>query len=135
MPTLLAFDTGDVLDALNNFIQTLIANYGRWGTIAIFAVITLASAGWRIYQQRRKDKEVNLALKEKDRTIQRLAEMERNFRILFLKEKGGWTDEQIEKFVIKNEFEDVPSARRELEGEQPPPQIEGKPTRRRRGRK
>jgi hypothetical protein len=135
MPVQLAFDTGDVLDALNNFIQILIANYGRWGTIGIFVAIALASTGWRIYQYRRKDKEVNLALKEKDRTIQRLAEQERNYRILFFKEKCGWTDDEIEKFVMKNEFEDVPSARRELEGEQPPPQREGKPTRSRRKRR
>jgi hypothetical protein len=135
MPIEFAFDTGDVLDALNNFIQTLIANYGRWGTIGIFLGIALLSAGWRIYQQRRKDKEVNLALKEKNRTIQRLAEQERNFRILFFKEKCGWTDDEIEKFVMKNEFEDVPSARRELEGETPPPQPTNKPKPSRRKRK
>lgn len=81
--------------------------------------LLVITGGWKIYNLRRKDREVNLALKEKDRTIQRLAEQERNFRILFFKEKGGWTDEQIKQFVMKNEFEDVPSARKELEGEQP----------------
>jgi len=40
-----------------------------------------------------------------------------SYRILFFMEKCGWSDEQIQQFVMKNEFEDVPSARKELEGE------------------
>jgi len=110
-------DLPGVIEAFRKLLEVLIANYGTWGTLGIFAFIILASFGWKFYNNYRKDKEVNLALQEKDRTIQRLAEQERNFRILFFKEKAGWTDEQVERFVLRNEFPDVPSARKALEGE------------------
>jgi hypothetical protein len=129
---LLFSDGADVINALNNLVKSLVAIFGAWGTIGIAAGVLIVTGGWKIYNIRRKDREVNLALKEKDRTIQRLAEQERNFRILFFKEKAGWTDEQIQQFVMKNEFEDVPSARKELEGESPPARVEAaKPNRRR----
>lgn len=110
-------DLPGVIDAIKDLLEVLIAHYGAGGTLAIFAVVVLALFGWKVYNNYRKDKEVNLALQEKDRTIQRLAEAERNFRILFFKEKAGWTDEQVERFVLRNEFPDVPTARKALEGE------------------
>lgn len=117
---LIYFETPDdlpgIIDALSRFIQVLIANYGIWGTLGIFGFIFLLFFGWRVYNNYRKDREVNLALQEKDRTIQRLAEQERNYRILFFKEKAGWTDDQVDRFVLKNEFPDAPSARKALEG-------------------
>lgn len=119
MLLLLISDGADIINALNNLVQVLINNFGAWGTIGIAAAAIAITGGWKVYNIRRKDKEVHLALKEKDRTIQRLAEQERNYRIMFFMEKCGWTSEQIEQFVMKNEFEDVPSARKELEGEKP----------------
>lgn len=110
-------DLPAIIEAFRKLLEVLIANYGIWGTLGIFAFVILAFFGWKLYNNYRKDKEVNLALQEKDRTIQRLAEQERNFRILFFKEKAGWTDEQVDRFVLRNEFPDVPSARKALEGE------------------
>jgi hypothetical protein len=109
--------SAEIINALNNLVQALVNNFGAWGTIGIAVALVVITGVWKIYNIRRKDRETNLALKEKDRTIQRLAEQERNYRILFFKEKCGWTDEQVLLFVMRNEFEDVPSARRELEGE------------------
>lgn len=135
MPLLLILNNGaEIINAANNFVQVLINSFGAGGTIGIAAAVVVITGGWRIYNNRRKDKEVNLALKEKDRTIQRLAEQERNFRILFFMEKCGWTEERIQQFVMKNEFEDVPSARRELEGEAAAEEPE-EAQRRRRGKK
>jgi hypothetical protein len=133
MPTPLASNGGtEFLDALRNLIQSLVNIFGTWGTIGIIVGLVVISGGWKIYNIWRKDKEVNLALQEKDRTIQRLAEQERNLRVLFFKEKCGWTDEQVDRFIMKNEFPDVPSARKELEGEQQTPKPEAK---KRRGKK
>lgn len=120
-------DGADVINAVNNLVQALVNIFGAWGTIGIAAALIAITAIWKIWNIRRKDREVNLALKEKDRTIQRLAEQERNFRILFFMEKCGWSEERIQQFVMKNEFEDVPSARKELEGEK---QAEAKELRR-----
>jgi hypothetical protein len=117
MVLLLLNDGADVINALNNLVNSLVALFGAKVTIGIVVVIVGLTTWWKIWNIKRKDKDVDLALKEKDRTIQRLAEQERNYRILFFKEKCGWTDEQIQQFVMKNEFEDVPSARKELEGE------------------
>src|SRR5205085_2772011 len=114
------FDTDDVINAVNILVQVLIANYGRVGTLLIFAALIVLSGLWRYISWRRKDKQIDLALTEKDRTIQRLAESERNFRILFFKQQG-MTAEEIERFVMRNEFPDVPTARRQLEGEEASP--------------
>lgn len=118
MLLLFAFGDGaEFLDALDKLVHSLVNIFGPWVTLGIVAVVVAITGGWKIWNIKRKDREVNLALKEKDKTIQRLAEQERNYRILFFKEKCGWSDEQIQQFVMKNEFEDVPSARKELEGE------------------
>lgn len=55
---------------------------------------------------------VNGEIEEKNRTIRRLAEQERNYRILFFKEKAGWTDEQVERFVIENDPSGTPLRRK-----------------------
>lgn len=131
MLLLILSDYAEVINALNNLVKSLVAVFGAWGTIGLIAVILVITGGWKIWNIKRKDREIDLVLEEKDRTIQRLAEQERNYRILFFKEKFGWTDEQVLQFVMKNEFKDVPSARRELEGETPSAKQE---TKRRSGR-
>jgi hypothetical protein len=118
MPLLFVFrDGAEFLDALDKLVHSLVGIFGPWVTLGLVAAVIAITGAWKIWNIKRKDNEVNLALKEKDKTIQRLAEQERNFRILFFMEKCGWSDEQIQQFVMKNEFEDVPSARKELEGE------------------
>ena len=54
---------------------------------------------YRIYNDKRRDQEYNLALDEKERTIQRLADQERTWRELFLKEKFNLNDNEIEKII------------------------------------
>jgi hypothetical protein len=73
---------------------------------------------YRLYNDWRKDKEINALLKEKDRTIQRLAEENRLYRIKELKSQG-FSEDYIEKFILRNEFENPSEARKTLEGARP----------------
>jgi hypothetical protein len=109
--------TPDIIEALTKLVEVVIRTYGPGPTLAISFLAVAAIAGWRIYQQRRKDKEVHLALQEKDRTIQRLAEQERSLRALLFKQLAGWDDETVERFILRNEFPDPESARKALEQE------------------
>jgi hypothetical protein len=103
------------LEALTKVINILVENYGATGTLLIFIGAIGIAVLWRVYSNYRTDKRIDQLLDEKDKTIQRLAEQERNMRILFLQKVAGWTDKQIEAFVMKNEFKDSVEARKELE--------------------
>lgn len=108
----------DFLWAINEFLELLIDNFGPGGTIIIMLALVFFSLGFRVYKDRRRDKERDALIEEKDRTIQRLAASEREYRALFLKEKAGWTDEQVKSFIARNEFSDPVEARQALEGQQ-----------------
>jgi sensor domain CHASE-containing protein len=103
------------LQSLTQLIDTLIESYEPWGTVGIFLGVVVISGLWKWYNDSRSDKRVEQLLQEKDKTIQRLAEQERNMRILFLQRMGGLSDEQIDAFVMKNEFDNPVDARKELE--------------------
>jgi hypothetical protein len=107
----------DVLQTVNQLLELLISHFGPWGTIVIIFGALLLAVGLRLYNDWRKDKEVKALIDEKDRTIQRLAESERTYRALFLKEKAGWTDEQVERFIVRNEFANPAEAREALENQ------------------
>jgi hypothetical protein len=137
---ILAPDISEIIKALTHLVEVLVANFGALGTIIIVASLLLVAFLWRRYNDYRRDKATNDLLAEKDRTIQRLAEEARNFKILHFKEKLGWTDEQITLFIMKNEFVDGVTARKALEGEKPSVKIVAKeptapePRSRRRGK-
>lgn len=105
----------DILRTVNQLLELLISHFGPWGTIVIIFGVLLLAVGLRLYNDWRKDKEIEALIEEKDRTIQRLAESERTYRALFLKDKAGWTDEQVERFIVRNEFTDPAEAREALE--------------------
>ena len=102
----------DVLNAFSHLIEVFVASFGRIGTVLMFVGMLLVAVAWRLYNDRRKDKEINAAVLEKNRTIRRLAEQERNYRILFFKDKAGWTDEEVERFIVENEFDGTPIRRK-----------------------
>ena len=91
-----------LVEALTNLIQVFINAFGPGGTLAIFMAIGLVSFGWRRYQDYRKDKERDLAIVEMEKAVQRSAQEAREYRIMFFMQ-NGWTDEQIEKFVVTEE--------------------------------
>jgi hypothetical protein len=89
----------DVIGFLDWFYKT----YGpNWTLVLIFS-IPIAIFGWQVFQALRKDREANLAISAKEETIQRLADENRLYRILIAQEKWGWSEQQIEKYILKNE--------------------------------
>lgn len=105
-----------VLKALSGFIERCSASIGPTWTFITLACVVLLGAVWRVYQDRRKDREVDAVVAEKEKTIQRLAGQERGWRAYFMSQ-SGLTDQQIELFLMKNEFPDGPTARKALEGD------------------
>ena len=114
-------DWSKIFDSLKDLLKFLNENLGPWLTAGIILVIGcsfLCFFLWRFHNEKRKDKEINQVIAEKERTIQRLAQDNREWRILFFKDKCGWNDKQVQKFVLENtDFEDGPAARKVLEHE------------------
>ncbi len=108
-------ETEKIIEAVTKMLELLFRTLGVGGTIGIATVFILLSVAWRIYNDKQKEKEINLALAEKDRTISRLAAQERVWRIQFFKETKGWSDEQIDKYLLQNDPPNIPAAREELE--------------------
>ncbi len=82
-------ETDKIIEAVTKLLELLFRVLGVGGTIVVAIVFILLSVAWRIYNDKRKEKEINLALAEKDRTISRLAAQERVWRIQFFKEAKG----------------------------------------------
>lgn len=109
-----AGDLPEVIKAISALLQLLINAFGPLGSLGIVALAYVAVVGGRIYNDLRKDKEVNMVVAEKERTIQRMANIERDLRVQLLKERG-WPSGDIERLVIQAEFDDPISARNALE--------------------
>lgn len=107
--------SADVIKALNEFFQTLANLFGAERLFWFLVILLIASFIWKIWAEKRKDRDTNLALKEKDRTIQRLAAENREHRILIFKKIHGFSDDEIEKFILKNSPENADDARTLLE--------------------
>lgn len=105
------------IKALTELSRLILESFGAEKTIGIIIGLVLLSIIYRLYSDYRKDKEVNAVIAEKERTIQRLAQDNREWRILFLKEKYNWSVEEIERFIHKNDFKDGPEARKFFEGD------------------
>ena len=56
-------DSAEVINALNHLVQSLVAIFGAWGTLGIAAAILGITGGWKFWNIRRKDKEVDLTLR------------------------------------------------------------------------
>lgn len=109
-------DADKTIEAVEQLLKFLFQQLGVAGTLTCAVLFVVASIAWRIYNDKKKEKEINLALQEKDRTIIRLASQERAWRIQYFKESKGWTDEQIDKYILQNELPNIPAMRKELEG-------------------
>jgi len=109
-----------ILDAVEKFITFFVSTFGVGGTVAVAVTFLLLSFGWRLYQDWRKKQEVNELVAEKERSIQRLAEDNRMWRALFLKQEKGLSDRQIESLIMRGAgLEDGPTTQHALEGEAP----------------
>lgn len=96
--------SGEILTGIKEILALIIANYGPYGTIGLFLVVYVLLWIKRLYDDYKKKKEENEVIAEKERTVQRLANEVRMWRTLELKEKRHWTDEQIERFLITEDF-------------------------------
>lgn len=106
----------DTINAFTKLFETIINKYGQVNTVLIAIGIALVLFLYRLYTDYRKDKERDRVIEEKERTVQRLAQEAREWRIVILKEKYKWTDEQVDRFIHKGDFKDGIEARRKLEG-------------------
>lgn len=97
-------DTKDLIDSLNRFFESLVNILGVPGTIVFGLVVVGLIIGWKLYKDRRKGKETHLALAEKDRTIIRLSKENLHWKILFFQDKGGWSDQKINDYLLDPDF-------------------------------
>ena len=88
-----------VVGTLEWFYKT----FGAGWTLALFFALPTLFFAWQVFLAFRKDRDVVLALDAKEDTIQRLAAENRMYRIQVFKEKFGWTDHQIDTWIIKGE--------------------------------
>lgn len=87
-----------LLKAAGELFQQITNIYGPFWSLVIFFVLLLAVIAWKLYQQWRADREVNLVIAEKERTIQCLANENAMYRVEDLCRKG-WTRNDAISFV------------------------------------
>lgn len=101
-----------VLEAALRILQWLDSTYGPAGVVGVpvLAVALFAVVLWL------RARQVSALEAEKERTIQRLAADNRELRIVIYRDVHKWSAEEIDRWVLRNEFPDGPSARKALEG-------------------
>jgi uncharacterized membrane protein (DUF106 family) len=104
------------LEALNKLLQTCIQFFGVNFTVFLIFAIPIGFFLYKIYTDWVKRNEINATIKAKDETIQVLAEQNRQLRVIELKHLG-WSDEAIDRVVMKNTPKDAIEARKLLQGE------------------
>jgi hypothetical protein len=93
-------------------LDWLYLHYGAKVTLALIIGVPVVFFAIQVWREFRKEKDVRLALDEKDRTIDRLAADNRLYRATLFKDKLGWTDEQLERFLIKGDTSHVPDGKK-----------------------
>lgn len=104
-----------ILEAVNHLLEQLFSSLGPWPTLFLLVFLALLTFGFRVYQDWRKEQEVDQRIKDKDRTIQRMAAELRMYRAAYFSDVEGWSDEKIERFIFRNDFSDEVEARIGLE--------------------
>ncbi len=103
-----------ILKSLEPLLKLFFDKLGVGWTIALLLGIGILLFAFRCYKDWRKDREIHLALQAKDKTIQIIAEQNRQYRVLELKEKG-LSDEMITALVLENTPANPAEARAILE--------------------
>jgi len=104
------------LQAFDHLLQTVyntLGTVGAWIFFIIFPIIALAVF---VYWVNQRDEAWKVALRGKEKDIQRLADDNRTLRVQALIH-GGMTPDMAERIVMKNVPPDGPSSRRQLENE------------------
>ena len=92
-----------------------VQNLGPDRTVVLVVVVGGFFLLTGFLKNRRADRAWNVALEEKERTIQRLAEEVREHRLLIYTRVLGYSQEQAERMILRNIPEDGPAARKALE--------------------
>lgn len=109
-------DLEPLLKAAAALLQVFIDTLGVGGTLGVAFGLLLFLLARRIYNDWRKDREGDLAIRAYEESVQRSAAEAREYRTAFFKDKLGWSDDAVERFIVKNQLKDGPSARQHLEG-------------------
>ena len=109
-------DLPAVFEAAKGLLDAMIGAFGPVGALVVLAVVSLAAFAWRVYNDRRKDREMDQVIAAHEKAVQRAAAEAREYRAAFFKEKLGWSDNLVESILVRNQFNDAPHARKEMEG-------------------
>lgn|SRR5690554_506968 len=105
----------ELIDALRALLEALISRFGPGGTILLIGGFFLAFAARRVYLDWRADRLMNQALAEKERSIQRIADQEREWRVYFMMKDGKMTRREAEKIILRNDASTASESREALE--------------------
>lgn len=103
------------LAVLKQILELLLQYFGPYGLVGVAFGSCVLIFLYRLYCDYQKRQEVNLALEEKEKSIQRLANEVRMYRATVLKEKFKWSEEEVERLLITADFKDPKEARAFLE--------------------
>jgi hypothetical protein len=124
-------DAADFLKAVQPFFEFMFKNFGPWGSLFIVILFVAGGLGWRIYNNLRKDKEVNQAVAAKDEEIKRMADEVRLYRALVFTRILGMPQQEVDRLVARG-GDTTPEAGKSLEHGPPPLQQpyqqQGEPT-------
>lgn len=122
----------ELINAFTDFLRLLHDTLGPSGMLGVPAIL-LALVGFVMW---RRSRQTNALVQEKERTIQRLANDNRELRIIIAVQVWKWDDERVERYIARNLHPDGPASRRALEGDdQPHRGVHGSNKRRRRGKR
>ena len=104
----------ELLQETGRLLDFLIERFGADKTLWLIIGTVVFLAVRRLYLDWRAERVLNRLLEEKERSIQRVANQERQWRIYFLMHMG-MSREEAERLIVQNVFSTPEEARRALE--------------------
>jgi hypothetical protein len=89
----------EALPVLEGMLSRLVGLLGPWPTVGVIVAVLAASLFFRWMADRRRERGWQLAIDEKERTVQRLAQQERAWRVMFISDKQKLQVAQVEKLL------------------------------------
>jgi hypothetical protein len=109
-------DAASILEQIRLLLELIMDRLGAAPTVALAVSVLVLLFLFRVYQVWRKDKEVHLAIEAHQQALQRCANENRELRIVLLRQIAGWTDDEIDRYIMKADFRDPKESRRAVEG-------------------